>query len=454
MDTKKFTKFFVIVFKIFAIGLLLQFLLQNFVTYILWRSGWIWNLIRLWKEIILIWLLIFILYFLRKNKQFKDFRHKFPLKNFLIIFLSIFVVVLLVTLIFTKLSIADYVISMRYSMTGFLIFMIFFSLSFLFFWTKEIDLSDRYVKALKWLLIASLFRWGIIWLVPRALEFVWYNQFSLEWEIWARPPAAYYTQYDHGYVRNQFIFERPISRGFFLIALWPLFFMLALRHKWWREITFWSGMYAICVMSTFSRAARWAFFVQTFILIFLQLDSKIRKKAWYAIIPVLLWFAVLTYIGRDQIIWRSFSNTWHIKEIARALGKIAEKPIAWQWVSTAWPASHQVEDVTAYNPENQYLQIWLEYGVFGFAWWMFLYLYLHYIGYVAYRREQQEKIIKKTRRFGKLVFAFSLWLLGLSIEWLVLHSFVDRMIVYPFMALFGIVYALYYKSVSKKKSME
>jgi hypothetical protein len=30
---------------------------------------------------------------------------------------------------------------------------------------------------------------------------------------------------------------------------------------------------------------------------------------------------------------------------------------------------------------------------------------------------------------------------------MVLHSFVDRMIVYPFMAIFGIAYAVYYKTV-------
>jgi hypothetical protein len=36
--------------------------------------------------------------------------------------------------------------------------------------------------------------------------------------------------------------------------------------------------------------------------------------------------------------------------------------------------------------------------------------------------------------------------LGLSIEGLVLHSFVDRMIVYPFMALFGMTFAAYRKN--------
>jgi len=33
----------------------------------------------------------------------------------------------------------------------------------------------------------------------------------------------------------------------------------------------------------------------------------------------------------------------------------------------------------------------------------------------------------------------------LSIEGIVLHSFVDRMIVYPFVTLFAIYYAIYYK---------
>jgi hypothetical protein len=42
-----------------------------------------------------------------------------------------------------------------------------------------------------------------------------------------------------------------------------------------------------------------------------------------------------------------------------------------------------------------------------------------------------------------LLFACSLWIAGLSICGFVLHSFIDRMIVYPFMALFGVIYGLY-----------
>ena len=47
------------------------------------------------------------------------------------------------------------------------------------------------------------------------------------------------------------------------------------------------------------------------------------------------------------------------------------------------------------------------------------------------------------KHLSLVIFAFSLGMIGLSIEWLVLHSFVDRMIVYPFVALFGMYYASY-----------
>jgi|GEM_PF-4845826 len=57
-----------------------------------------------------------------------------------------------------------------------------------------------------------------------------------------------------------------------------------------------------------------------------------------------------------------------------------------------------------------------------------------------------QKKSKQNRFYGYIILAFSLGLLGLSIEGLVLHSFVDRMIVYPFMALFGIAFAVYYKN--------
>lgn len=57
-----------------------------------------------------------------------------------------------------------------------------------------------------------------------------------------------------------------------------------------------------------------------------------------------------------------------------------------------------------------------------------------------------ETTSKEMKHLSLIIFAFSLGMIGLSIEGLVLHSFVDRMIVYPFVALFGIYYASYYRA--------
>lgn len=60
-------------------------------------------------------------------------------------------------------------------------------------------------------------------------------------------------------------------------------------------------------------------------------------------------------------------------------------------------------------------------------------------------KKSDSKITKKRKLYGMIVFAFGVGILGLSIEGVVLQSFVDRMIVYPFMALFAIAYGLYVK---------
>ena len=451
MNEMKIIKRWTLITKIFVIGLLIQFFVQTFVTYRLGLSGGIWSVLRMWKEIVLIGLIGFLGIFLRKRKIRQARRHTLPIKKFVIWTGIAIGIALLVSLLINQSGLAITIMSLRYSMTGFIIFIVFFALAYLFFWTKEINLVKRYAHAIKTLLVLSIIRRGVIWLIPNLLKFAGYNQYNYEWGMDVAPPAAYYTQYDSGYVRNQFVFERPISRGFFLIAFWPLFFLLCIKNKPRSEKMLRSGLYGIALLSTFSRAAWIARIVQIVILILLQMQRKHRKIALRSFVPLLALFAGVTYVGRDQIINRQFSNTGHFRLVVNALTKIGERPIRGQGAWFAGPASHFLPEGQAYNPENQYLQIRLEYGILGLGAWLYLYVYLHLIGYQAYRKEKEleHKQHKQTKNYGILVFAFSLGILGLSIEGLVLHSFVDRMIVYPLMALFGITYALYTKSLNK-----
>ena len=89
------------------------------------------------------------------------------------------------------------------------------------------------------------------------------------------------------------------------------------------------------MLSTFSRAAWIAWFLQTFILIILQYKRTFLKVLVRGILPLLLLFGIITFIGKDQIIGRTFSNTGHFRMIAEAIEKIKEKPIWGQGAGSA-----------------------------------------------------------------------------------------------------------------------
>lgn len=100
--------------------------------------------------------------------------------------------------------------SIRYSMTGFLIFIIFFGITFI--QPQEETTTMRYVnKMVKKILIGGLIWRGLLRLVPGLVEHAGYNIYGVEGEIGKAPPLIYHTQYNEGYIRNQFLFERPIS---------------------------------------------------------------------------------------------------------------------------------------------------------------------------------------------------------------------------------------------------
>lgn len=451
--SNKIIRILTLVAKIFLIWLLLQFFLQTFVTFRLGLDWTFWKIVWMRKEVIIIGLMGFLGRYFWKNKNLKSFFEKFPLKNFVRVFLGTVVVSFLVSVFINSTGVGTWIMSVRYSMIGFLIFIIFFAITILFFGAREVNLIKRYSRVIKTLLIGSLVWRCMLWLMPNLLKFAWYNQWNYEGDVGIAPPAAYYTRYDQGLVRNQFVFERPISRGFFLVAMRPLFFVLCFKNKPLGQKFARGSLYGLAIMSTFSRAARGVWILQTIILILAQFPKKYWKMALKAFVPLILLFVVVTYFGQRQIISREFSNTGHFNEIIKAFGLVWERPLRWQGAGTAGPASHQVEWINAYNPENQYLQIWIEYGLLGFLGWLYLYGYLHYIAYKAYEEEKKndDKLTKKRKLYGTIVFAFGVGILWLSIEGLVLHSFVDRMIVYPFVALFGIAYGLYIKEHNHKE---
>jgi len=434
----------ILISKIFFIGLLLQFFVETLFTFKFWATWIFWSGVWLWKELLIVWLGGFLVYRLRTTQLWKTIFDRLGLKRYLILLLGLVVFVFGLSLL-THTSLSTTIISLRYSVTGFFIFLIFALLAWQFLSTKD-NIEWWYAKIISWLLWGSLIWRAIIYFIPRLLEFTWYSLATVEGDIWTAPPAVYYSQYNEWYPRNQFLFERPISRGFFLIAFWPLFFALFIKNRGTRRTFLRGGLYALAIFSTFSRAAWWAWMFQTVIIFFIEYRYQRKRILLFGGVPVVLLFGIAGYIWRDQIIKRQYSDTGHFTSVQLALEKIAAKPFLGQGAGSAWPASHHLGAGKAYNPENQFLQIWIEYGFFGFLGWIALYFWLHRIGFKARWITKHQKATKQEKYFWFLLFACSLWIAGLSICWLVLHSFVDRMIVYPFMAMFWLLYALFIKS--------
>lgn len=438
MNSSKKENILKLIVKIFLIWLLLQFFFQTFVMFKLWLQWWIRDAIWMWKELVVIVWFLFLCYLLVKNKVSLK---SLPLKPYALIFFVTLIIVFVVSILIVHTPIGNIVMSIRYNLTWFIIFPISFLITYLFYSQTAFDLLNWYNRVLKLLVVVSLWRWVMLFLMPWILGRFGYDMYGYEWDVWVRPPAVYYTQFNEWYPRNQFLFERPISRWFFLIAFWPMFFIFNIKNKWRKNMLFRWWLFGLAVLLTFSRASWAAWFLQTLILIFTQYKKQLGKILLYWLLPSVLVFWTVIYIWKDQIINRKFSNDGHIEMVLEAVGKVKEKPIFGRWAWSAGPVTHQ-NWWKWYNPENQYLQIWIEYWIFWFLWRFALYLYLHYFGLKTLLDD--ERNLWKQQKFVKnLLFCFSLWIFWLSVEWLVLHSFIDRMIVYPFTALFGICLALY-----------
>ena len=492
--------------KIFVIWLLLQFFLQTFVTFKLRRDGKFWTLFWMWKEfILLVFIVILLRYILSnlkwqiktiKNKENIDkISRKLLLKNiqskfviqFILSFLVTIIVFFLLAIIFQQVWIKAFVLSAKYDLFWFFIFGTWICLALLFFNEKDKDLLQLYNKLIIWSLRLGLFRWFIIRLMPNVLKYVWYNPQIYEWTVWQNPPAAYYTKivpfYEGSYVRNSFLFERPTSFGFWLIAFFPVFVLWFLRNKKRKDqifsvITFW-----LLILSTRSRAWIAVRTLEAIILFFIVYRKSVKKYFTRLVIVAIIWLWGLTYLWR-WIMVREHSNTGHL-QLMKSWRNIAKQNIIfWRWAWYSWPASHQLcytdepvdiyEDINSiqlddqrceslrkenvknqistygFNPENPYLQILMEFWLI----WIFFRLWLciiilRYTAKMAWLYYKKNKSSYQELLYYSLLW-FGIWFVWLCIEWLVLHSLVDRMVIYPFFLLYWITIWLWEKEKNKQ----
>ncbi len=425
---------------IFLWGLLIHFFVFTVVTRWVRLSASRLEILWLWKEILVAaaGLLVVWFWFTSGRKKYLELNKKVRLWEF--IFLLGIVVTASFSLLIHDQSIGQYFLAFKYDFLWFLIFFIWYHLWYFLSSEQRKNIFSWYGKVIKIALIGAFVWYFIIFIKPWALKYFGYSTAVFEWKVGQQPPATYYTHLNQWLPRNQFLFERPISRWFFLIAFWPLFFVLVIRKKSFEKTRVWRFLYAFNVIVTFSRAARWAWMVEVLVLGVISQRKSLVRFWKYVILPLVLVLGLVGYLWREQIFYRDYSNTGHLKMVSQWIEKISEKPRFGRWAGFAGPASHQTEintTATEYNPENQFLQIILEFGFIGFLfrWWLFA-RFLR-LGFALVFSLSYKSLSASDS--NRLLLSMSTGLLWLAISGLVLHSFTDRMIVYPFMALFWLI---------------
>lgn len=196
--------------KIFLLGLILHFVVYNFVTYVLHLSGPVMDIIRLWKEIFTVGFFGILVFYVIKYKELHIFKRDKLLWRMQLTFIALLVLAFIFT--FARgLNIGMFVLAFKYDFIGYFIFFVCYHLYRHLPENITEKLSKRYITIIQVLLVIGLLWWCTILIKPGVLKILGYTTQSIEGKVGEQPPAVYRTGEHSGYPRNQFLFERPIS---------------------------------------------------------------------------------------------------------------------------------------------------------------------------------------------------------------------------------------------------
>lgn len=439
------TRYIALLTSILIFGLIVHFVALNFFQFVIGAPKILTTVFALWKEIVIGLLVMFVIGYNLTAFGARWWWKMIQKDTFFFRVLLGFMILVAVTLFASVInsSITHYLISFRYNFVAFVLLLLGYQIAQIISYADIKYLTRRYILIIRWVVWFGLLRYFILGSLPWALKIIGYDRHVYEGTIGERPPAVYYAALDHGAPRNQFLWERPIFYGFYLVAFRPLFFLLYLRKAPKTEALFFGALYILNVFSTFSRSARGVWFLETILLLLILYGKVAIRYFKYLLIPLAVgWFLVSTYFYYEIFgPWRNFSNTGHINAFYKAMDILKIHRLWGLGAWTAGPASHQLG--IGFNPENQYLQIWIEYGIFGFLVRIIFYAYLNiswiirrWRGSVKTYFQDSDVLHRDNQRL--VLLSCNIGLIWLSLCGLVLHSLADKMVIRPFMILYGL----------------
>jgi hypothetical protein len=424
------------------IWLLIHFVVLTWLEYRMGLTGSLLTVIALWKEIVVVGRAARL--WIQHHKQIITLWKSDMVFRIITLVLFATIAITMVVSAWWWYLLSSYIAAFKYNLIGFGVgWLAYISGTMMTRWDSR-QINRQYVTVIKRVLVLSVVWYAAIVIKPWVLKYLWYSKTTYEWSLDGQPPAVYYSEMTSGIQRNQFVFERPITYWFWLVAFWPIFFVIVLRRKPIAESWFWWLMFAMAVILTFSRAAWWAWLLQLAILWYWTYQSSFRKFVDKILLPAIIVIAWVSYLWFHQIFGggRQFSNTWHINALITSVHAIQDHWLLWRGPGSVGPASHHFW--LWYNTENQFLQVRIEYGLVWFLWRLILFGAM--IAWGVWLRARGGKTDKQS----DYLIAYSIGMIWLAVSGLVLHSWVDRMIVWPVVLLIGMSWGVYTQDRGKR----
>ncbi len=344
----------------------------------LWFSKFV-----IYKEVLVILLLINLFYLFYKNKIFPNF----TLIDYLIF---AYIWYLLIISIYNWLSIKAFIYWWRYDFEFLIVFLIYRH-GFLFLKNK----LNYYIKIfiLSWWI--ALFFWILVrfFLWEDILLSIWFSPKLSYWNIGDSIPIYHWIQWAN-IRRFQWIFDWPNQTAFFIIIYtWLVIHILKNKKDFLIYIILFLFFMIWLILLTYSRSAI-LWIITWFCLIFVLHFKNIFKRyksiliIMITIFLFLWWIFFIRYSNTiNNIFLREWSSKWHYERMIIGFNNWIKNPF-WAWLASSGPAyriTHNITNIDEkyYIPESWFIQQLIEWWfvwfiLFLIIMWYFL-INLHFI---------------------------------------------------------------------------
>ena len=342
------------------------------------------NLVRFWKEWIIIFLLFTSFYYIYKRFWF-SFKKIFS-DNYLLWLATSFIISSLLYI---------YLPFFEFKLSGFLwfkydTFFLFAMIIGLFLPTikNNLNLILKTLFFSTWTMLLVFLPWYLLWDISSASNFLWYSDKVSTYEA---NSCISFAQNVNGEHRFQWSFGWPIRFSVFLVVTFLLFLWFIFtycKNKFKRNIIISVSSLIIITSIFFSYSKTSILWLIFWIILFIYLvrkiifHKKISKGFIYSSIAIIIIPLVFLWVFKKDLFLHLWSTINRVENLSQSLEMFSYNPIwyglwiagpasqIWNSIESAW--SRQIATVTVtkthrFLPENRYVQILLEQWIIWFA---------------------------------------------------------------------------------------